>query len=75
MLDRETADLTHIDRLETQLSRVNRLLTHLSDAINGKDAMLGQLQATVVENSVKIEAPYQRLGIQASISWPPNHEK
>lgn len=67
VLDRETADLTHIDQLETQLSRVNRLLTHLSDAVNGKDAILGQLQTTVVENSIKIKAPFQRLTAQLQL--------
>jgi hypothetical protein len=59
-LDRETADLTHTDHLEVQLTRINRLQTHLNDAVSGKDAILGQLQTRVARNSVKIEALYQR---------------
>ena len=59
-LDRATADLTHIDQLELRLARVNRLQTHLSDAVNGKDAILAQLQTRVVQNSIKVEALYQK---------------
>lgn len=58
-LDKATADVTHVDRLEKQLARVNGLLSHLSEAVTRKDRILAQLQARVVDNSIKIEAPYQ----------------
>ena len=61
LLDRETADLTHPDRLEERLGRVKELVSHLSTAMECKGAILEQLQATAAENSLKVEAPYQML--------------
>lgn len=58
-LDQEMGDFTRVDQLEARLARVNGFLAHLSDAVNGKDIILGQLQTTVVESSVKIDTPYQ----------------
>ena len=59
LLDRETADLTHIEGLKKRLGKVDQLLTHLSAVVEGKDLILGQLQTRAAENTLKIEAPYQ----------------
>ena len=46
--------------LELKLQRVNLLLNHLTEVITGKDHLLGRLQSRATENSLKIEAPFQK---------------
>ena len=45
---------------ELKLQRVNLLLNHLTEVITGKDHLLGRLQSRATENSLKIEAPFQK---------------
>lgn len=45
---------------ESKLQRVNLLLNHLTEVITGKDHLLSRLQSRATENSLKIEAPFQK---------------
>lgn len=45
---------------ESKLQRVNLLLNHLTEVITGKDHLLRRLQSRATENSLKIEAPFQK---------------
>ncbi len=60
LLDRDTADLMHVDQLKDRLARVDGFLCHMTQVVQGKDALLGQLQARVSDHSLKIEASCQR---------------
>ncbi len=60
LLDRETADLVHLDRLEVRLGAVDALLTHLTDVTTGKGDIQTQLQTKRVENSLRVVPSYQK---------------
>ena len=46
--------------LECHLRRVDALLSHLTEVMSKKDTIIGRLQSKAAENSLKIEAPFQR---------------
>ena len=71
-LDGMTADLTHTDQLEARLAKVDKLLDHLSQVQERKDAILCQLQTRRPENSLAIHIPYQTWVIQhwSKPAWP-----
>lgn len=46
--------------LESRLQKVNDLLNHLTEVVNGKDTIVGRLQSKAAESSLVIEAPYQK---------------
>ena len=46
--------------LECHLRRVDALLNHLTEVMSKKDTIIGRLQNKAAENSLKIEAPFQK---------------
>lgn len=46
--------------VESRLRRVDILLNHLTEVVSEKDKIVGRLQSRAAENSLKIEAPFQK---------------
>ena len=54
--------------IESRLRRVDVLLNHLTEVINEKDKIVGRLQSRAAENSLKIEAPFQKYAYSVNFS-------
>ena len=53
--------------IESRLRRVDVLLNHLTEVVSEKDKIVGRLQSRAAENSLKIEAPFQKYAY--NVNW------
>ncbi|XP_050391514.1 HAUS augmin-like complex subunit 2 [Patella vulgata] len=60
MQDKETHDITHIDKLESKIQQVKELNNHLQSILSCKDQVVNRLQQPLVGDYIKIDAAYHR---------------
>ena len=53
--------------VESRLRRVDTLLNHLTEVVSEKDKIVGRLQSREAENSLKIEAPFQKYAFSVNL--------
>ncbi|ESP01418.1 hypothetical protein LOTGIDRAFT_230693 [Lottia gigantea] len=58
--DRETQDITHLDRIENKIEKIKSLNNHLQSILRCKDDIVNRLQQPLVGDYIKIDAAYHR---------------
>ena len=53
--------------IESRLRRVDVLLNHLTEVVSEKDKIIDRLQSRAAENSLKIEAPFQKYAYSVNL--------
>ncbi|XP_038069098.1 AUGMIN subunit 2-like [Patiria miniata] len=60
LMDKETRDITHLGILESKISQLDLLSSHLQAVVQSKDHLINRLQQPFVGDYLKIEATYHR---------------
>ncbi|XP_787845.1 uncharacterized protein LOC582814 [Strongylocentrotus purpuratus] len=58
LMDKETRDLTHLDILESKISSLNTLSSHLQRILQGKKELINRLQQPLVGDFLRVEATF-----------------
>ncbi|XP_033122181.1 AUGMIN subunit 2-like [Anneissia japonica] len=58
--DKETSDITHADLLESKISQLKEMASHLQSVVKAKHQLITCLQQPFVGDYIKIEAVYHR---------------
>nr|XP_054762830.1 HAUS augmin-like complex subunit 2 [Lytechinus pictus] len=58
LMDKDTRDLTHLDLLESKISNLNALSSHLQRILQGKKELINRLQQPLVGDFLRVEATF-----------------
>lgn len=58
LMDKETRDITHLDILESHISRLNALSSHLQRILVEKKELINRIQQPLVGDFLRVEATY-----------------